>query len=62
MGTAGPPSLSTFLLRRELFKQLGMTLEQFRELPWQEAEDYILFIQLIQREEAHRNSQGSKGR
>lgn len=33
-----------------------MTLEEFRQLPWQEAEDYILFMQLIQREEAHRNS------
>lgn len=56
MGTAGPPSLSTFNLRRQLKEQIGMTLEEFRQLPWQEAEDYILFMQLIQREEAHRNS------
>ena len=51
MGTQGPPSFSTFLLRKELKEQLGMTLEEFRELPWPEAEEYILYMQLIRREE-----------
>jgi hypothetical protein len=53
MGTAGPPSWGTFLLRRELKEQLGMTLEEFRELPWPEAEDYIFYMQMIRREESH---------
>jgi hypothetical protein len=60
MGTAGPPTFSMFLLRKELREQLGMSLEEFRQLPWQEAEDYILFMQMIRREEAHR--QGQQGR
>jgi hypothetical protein len=61
MGTQGPPSFSTFLLRKELKEQLGMSLDEFRELPWPEAEDYLVYIQLIRREEQHRRSQGHAG-
>jgi hypothetical protein len=59
MGTPGPPSFSTFLLRRELKEQLGMSLEEFRALPWPEAEDYLLYMQMIRREEAHQRSRSN---
>lgn len=55
MGSAGPPSLSTFLIRREFWQQLGMREADIMELPAQEVEDYILFIQLINREQQERN-------
>ena len=58
MGTEGPPTFSTFLLRRELKEQLGMTLEEVRALPWREAEEYIFYMQMIRREEQHRGRQG----
>lgn len=57
MGTSGPPSFSTFLLRRELKEQLGMTLEDFRALPWREAEEYMFYMQMIRREEENRRRQ-----
>lgn len=57
MGTPGPPSFSTFILRKELKDQIGMTLEEFRELPWPEAEDYILYMQAVRREESHQRGQ-----
>lgn len=59
MGSEGPPSFSTFLLRRELHEQLGMSLEEFRELPWREAEEYIIYLQMIRREENERRRRGA---
>lgn len=59
MGTSGPPTFSTFLLRRELKDQIGMTLDEFRQLPWQEAEDYIVYMQMIRREEDGRRRRGA---
>jgi hypothetical protein len=60
MGTPGPPSFSTFLLRKELKEQLGMTLEDFRQLPWPEAEEYIFYMQMIRREESHQRSRNAR--
>lgn len=62
MGTAGPPSLSAFLLRREFWKQLGMRGEDIEKLSAQEVDDYILFFQLIHREEEERARRASSGR
>lgn len=59
MGTSGPPTFSTFLLRRELKDQIGMTLDEFRQLPWIEAEDYIVYMQMIRREENERRRRGA---
>lgn len=35
-----------------------MTLEEFRLLPWREAEEYMFYMQMIRREENHRRQQG----
>lgn len=51
MGTQGPPSLHEFWLRKELWSQLGMRLEDFYALPWRTAEEYITYMQMIAREE-----------
>lgn len=62
LGAAGPPSFNTFWLRKQLKNHVGMTLNEFNELPWREAEEYIFYIQLIVREEneqARRNQRGS---
>jgi len=55
MGTAGPPSLSTFLLEQQLWQRLGLRREDLASRPAREAEDYFLFIQLIVREEQAQN-------
>lgn len=62
MGVAGPPSLGEFNLRAELWKRLGMKLEEFERLPWRTAEEYITYLQVIIREEneqARRNQRGA---
>lgn len=52
MGTSdAPPTLVTFWLRQQLWKRAGLKLEDLDSLPWREVEDYILYIQLICREE-----------
>lgn len=56
MGTAGPPSLSTFLLEQQLWQRLGLRREDLAGRPAREVEDYLLFIQLISREEQARRS------
>lgn len=53
----GPPSLGTFLLRMELKKRIGMSLEEFRRLPWREAEDYLVYIQLLNQQEQMQQQQ-----
>lgn len=60
MGTPGPPSLSRYLLRREFWKQLGMRESDVLALPAQELEDYVLFMQLINREEQERARRSSR--
>lgn len=62
MGTQGPPTLGTFNLRQQLWQRLGMKLDELQSLPWREAEDYILYIQLITREEEARNKQANARR
>jgi hypothetical protein len=62
MGTQGPPTLGTFNLRQQLWQRLGMKLDELQELPWREAEDYVLYIQLISREEEARSKQASAKR
>lgn len=59
MGTPGPPSLGTFWLRQQFWKRLGLRLEDLDGLPWREVEDYILYIQLICREEEAKNRQAN---
>jgi hypothetical protein len=39
-----------------------MRLEDLNDLPWREAEDYLLYIQLISREEAAQQRRVSSGR
>lgn len=62
MGTPGPKSLGVFWLRKALHTHLGMSLDEFRQLPWQEAEDTIFFIQMINREEQERARRANSGR
>lgn len=59
MGTQGPPSLNTFLLRRKFWQELGMRGDDILALSAQEIEDYVLFFQLIQREEQARQNRRS---
>ena len=63
-GGSGPASLAFFLMEKEIFRQLGQTREEFLKRPWKEAEDYVLLIQLIAREEQaqqQRQAQQKKG-
>jgi hypothetical protein len=55
-------SLGRFWLRQQVWKRLGLTLEQFLELPWPEVEDYLVFIQLTNREEEAANRRANSGR
>lgn len=62
MGTPGPPSLGSFVLEQQLWQRLGRHVEDFHDRPWREFEDYLLYIQLIVREEqaqARRSSGGA---
>lgn len=47
--------MSTFLLERELWKQLGLKREDLVDRPQREVEDYLLYIELICREEQAQN-------
>jgi hypothetical protein len=51
-----------FLLKREFWKQLGLTGDDIRKLPAQEVEDCILYFQLIHREEQARQRRVNNGR
>lgn len=62
MGTPGPPSLNTFLIEREFWKNLGLTRDDLSKRSAQEIQDYLFFMQMIQREEQaqqRRNNRGS---
>jgi hypothetical protein len=50
-----------FLLRQELWERLGMRPEDpaWLSLPEREVEDYLLYIQLIRREEQARERKNS---
>lgn len=43
--------MSTFLLEQQLWQRLGLRREDLLSRPAREVEDYVLFIQLIVREE-----------
>lgn len=43
--------MSTFLMERELWKQLGLRRDDLLIRPQREVEDYLFFIELICREE-----------
>jgi hypothetical protein len=43
--------MGTFLVERELWKQLGLRREDLIDRPQREVEDYLLYIELICREE-----------
>ena len=62
MGTEGPPSLSTFWLEQEIYKRLGENREAFLRRPAREVDDYVLYIQLIAREEQAQQRRQSNGR
>jgi len=49
-------------MEREIFKQLGQTREQFLRRPAREVDDYLTYIQLIQREEQARSRRPPSGR
>jgi hypothetical protein len=58
MGTSGPEILQKFLLERELWQQLGLTREAIAARPHKELADYLLIVQMIQREEQARAKRG----
>lgn len=60
MGTQGPPTLHEFWLRKELWTQIGMSLEEFYELPWRTAEEYIKYLELIAREESEQRRRNAR--
>lgn len=63
MGTPGPPSLQTLLLRMELHKRCGMSLDEFAALPAREAEEIVVYLQLMQQQEqAEARRGGGHGR
>lgn len=63
-GTAGPPSLSKFALEQQVWQRLGHHIDPrpLSQRPWREFEDYMLYIQLICREEEAQNRRQSRGR
>jgi len=61
-GKTSLESLGRFWLRQQVWKRLGLTLEQLLELPWPEVEDYLVFIQLTNREEEAANRRANSGR
>jgi hypothetical protein len=61
---SGPPSLVKFSIEHQLWERLGQRLDPrpLYERPWREVEDYILYVQLICREEdAQRRRQQHRG-
>lgn len=62
MGTEGPPSLSTFWAEQQLWQRLGLRREDLERRPAREVEDYLLYIQLIAREEQAQQRRQSHGR
>jgi hypothetical protein len=62
MGTAGPASLSTFWIRQQFWQRLGMTRADIEALPARELEDYLVYIQLITRQENEQQRRANSGR
>lgn len=62
MGTQGPPSLSVFWTEAQLWQRLGLRREDLLQRPWREVDDYLLFIQLIAREEAEQQRRANARR
>lgn len=61
-GSPGPASLQKFRLEQQLHDRLGITLNDLLDRSVQEVHDYIMFIELICREENYQASQaGRKG-
>jgi hypothetical protein len=61
-GSPGPASLQKFRLEHQLYQRLGMKLDDLLDRPVQEVHDYIMFIEMICREENYQASQaGRKG-
>jgi hypothetical protein len=52
--------LQKFRLEQQLHSRLGITLADLLSRPVQEVMDYLLFIELICREEHYQNSQAGK--
>jgi hypothetical protein len=52
--------MSTFLLERELWKQLGLRREDLTGRPRREVEDYLFYIELICREERKERAQNRR--
>lgn len=61
-GTGGPPSLEKFALEKALWQHLGLHWDDLAGRPWREVEDYVLYLQLITREEQAAQQQGQAGR
>ncbi len=63
-GTAGPPTLNKFALEQQLWERLGLHLDPrpLWDRPQQEVDDYLLYIQLICREEDAQRRRQSHGR
>lgn len=63
-GTSGPPSLNKFALEQQFWQRLGHHLDSrpLSERPWREVEDYVLFVQLICREEEAERRRRDSGR
>lgn len=49
-------------MERELWQQLGLRREDLANRPAREVEEYILFIQLIEREKQARQQRSQRGR
>jgi hypothetical protein len=62
MGTAAPSILGQFLMERELWSQLGLRREDLANRPAREVDEYILLIQLIEREKQARQQRSQRGR
>lgn len=52
MGSGGPPSWGSFTLEIALWQRMGLHLADLESRPWREVEDYLVYLQLIDREEA----------
>lgn len=61
MGTEGPESLSTFWAEQQLWQRLGLRRQDLETRPWREVEDYLLYIQLITREEQAQQRRANSG-
>lgn len=63
-GTEGPPSLSKFALEQQFWQRCGIRLDPrpLLDRPVQEVEDYLVYVQMICREEDAQRRRQSRGR